>query len=481
MRLNALVASPSFAAWGRGPALDPRVLLRTEEGKPRAAVVYLAHLSDEERQLVVTLVLSRLITWMHEQPGTSELRALVYLDEVFGFAPPTAAPPSKKPILTLHEAGARVRGRDGRRDPEPRRPRLQGDGERRQLVHRPAPDRERQGSACSKGCAPPPAASTSTKLDTAIGGLEQRQFLLQSAHRDEPVLFSTRWAMSFLRGPLTKEQIETLTPDEAKATTAAAAAEAAAPEASRADARRRRERRRARGRAGRDRPLSRPGRAVGRVGGRAARRQTPPGLPRRPCEPALRRHEGRARHEPGVGSALRPARRRPRPRRRDRRRLRRARLPLRTARRRELRALRPLRSTRSRSSGMRDPRDPAPGVRHPDARAPPLRRAPPLLAARRDERAVRGARGRGRAGGRGRRGGKDPRPARDEARPARAGSRGGAARESRRRTASRPRAGRPSSSPASEASSASSSAARRTHARSRAPAGRSAVRRHAAA
>jgi hypothetical protein len=80
MRLNALVASPSFAAWGRGPALDPRVLLRTEDGKPRAAVVYLAHLSDEERQLVVTLVLSRLITWMHDQPGTSGLRALVYLD-----------------------------------------------------------------------------------------------------------------------------------------------------------------------------------------------------------------------------------------------------------------------------------------------------------------------------------------------------------------------------------------------------------------
>ncbi len=87
LRLNALVASPSFAAWGRGPALDPRVLLRTEDGQAARRRLYLAHLSDEERQLVVTLVLSRLITWMHEQPGTSELRALVYLDEVFGFAP----------------------------------------------------------------------------------------------------------------------------------------------------------------------------------------------------------------------------------------------------------------------------------------------------------------------------------------------------------------------------------------------------------
>jgi hypothetical protein len=89
VRLNGLVASPSFAAWGRGPALDPAVLLRAEDGRPRAAVVYLAHLSDQERQLVVTLVLSRLITWMHGQSGTSELRGLVYLDEVMGFAPPT--------------------------------------------------------------------------------------------------------------------------------------------------------------------------------------------------------------------------------------------------------------------------------------------------------------------------------------------------------------------------------------------------------
>jgi DNA helicase HerA-like ATPase len=233
MRLNALVASPSFAAWGRGPALDPRVLLRTEEGTPRAAVVYLAHLSDEERQLVVTLVLSRLITWMHEQPGTSELRALVYLDEVYGFAPPTAAPPSKKPILTLMKrarafgiglvvatqnpvdldykamanAGSWFIGR------------LQTENDKKRVL---------EGLRSAAG------GVDVDKLDTAIGGLEQRQFLLQSAHRKEPELFSTRWAMSFLRGPLTKEQIEQLTPDEAKAEAPAqsvAPAEAAPTEA----------------------------------------------------------------------------------------------------------------------------------------------------------------------------------------------------------------------------------------------------------
>ena len=111
MRLNGLVASPSFAAWGEGSRSTSATLLRTPEGKPRAAIVYLAHLSEEERQFVVTLVLSKLVTWMRGQPGTSDLRTLVYMDEVFGFVPPTAAPPAKKPILTDPQAGARLRRR----------------------------------------------------------------------------------------------------------------------------------------------------------------------------------------------------------------------------------------------------------------------------------------------------------------------------------------------------------------------------------
>ena len=101
MRLNGLVASPSFATWMQGPALDAASLLWTPDGRPRASIIYLAHLSDEERQFVVTLLLSKVVTWMRSQPGSSDLRALVYMDEVFGFVPPTAAPPAKKPILTI--------------------------------------------------------------------------------------------------------------------------------------------------------------------------------------------------------------------------------------------------------------------------------------------------------------------------------------------------------------------------------------------
>src|SRR5690606_8540317 len=97
----ALLASPAFAAWMQGPPLDIERMLRTAGHKPRAAIVYLAHLSDAERQFVVTLLLSKLVTWMRSQTGTADLRALIYMDEVFGFAPPTAEPPSKKPILTI--------------------------------------------------------------------------------------------------------------------------------------------------------------------------------------------------------------------------------------------------------------------------------------------------------------------------------------------------------------------------------------------
>ena len=101
LKLNALVASPAFAAWAEGPPIDPSMLLGTPGGKPQASIIYLAHLSDQERQLVVTLLLSKVVTWMRGQKGTSDLRALVYMDEVFGFVPPTAAPPAKKPILTI--------------------------------------------------------------------------------------------------------------------------------------------------------------------------------------------------------------------------------------------------------------------------------------------------------------------------------------------------------------------------------------------
>ena len=101
MAVNNLLASPGFGAWLEGEALDIQRLLFTPEGKPRISVISIAHLNDAERMFVVTLVANELVAWMRRQPGTAALRALFYMDEIFGYFPPTAMPPSKLPMLTL--------------------------------------------------------------------------------------------------------------------------------------------------------------------------------------------------------------------------------------------------------------------------------------------------------------------------------------------------------------------------------------------
>src|SRR6185295_10356171 len=99
--VNALLASPAAAGWARGEALDIGSLLRTSEGKPRFSIISIAHLSDAQRMFFVTLLLDEMLAWMRRQSGTSSLRALLYMDEIFGYFPPIAAPPSKRPMLTL--------------------------------------------------------------------------------------------------------------------------------------------------------------------------------------------------------------------------------------------------------------------------------------------------------------------------------------------------------------------------------------------
>lgn len=234
LRLNGLVASPSFGAWISGRALDIGGLLRSPDGRPAAAIVYLAHLSEEERQFAVTLLLSKLVTWMRAQPGTSDLRALVYMDEVFGYAPPTANPPAKKPILTLlkqaraygvgmvlatqnpvdldykalSNAGTWCIGR------------LQTERDRARLI---------DGLGAASG------ATDLGHLDAQIGALAKRQFVLQTAGGPGPRLFGSRWAMSYLRGPLTRAQIQVLSAED-PARRAAASGAGAAPAAEADDA-----------------------------------------------------------------------------------------------------------------------------------------------------------------------------------------------------------------------------------------------------
>ncbi len=233
-RLNALVASPSFAAWGAGAPLDLQTLLFTAGGKPRAAVVYLAHLSEDERQFVVTLVLSKLVTWMRGQPGTPDLRMLAYMDEVFGYVPPTASPPAKKAILTILKQGRAfgcglVLSTQNPVDLDYKAMSNAGTW----LVGRLQTENDK--ARVLEGLRSAAGGTDVAALDAAIGGLQKRQFLLVSAKSDRPRLLGTRWAMSYLRGPLTKEQVASLMEArpadvaDAPASTAAESTHAAPP------------------------------------------------------------------------------------------------------------------------------------------------------------------------------------------------------------------------------------------------------------
>lgn len=226
-KLNALVASPTFAAWGAGEPLDIQSLLFHADGKPRAAVVYLAHLSDQERQFVVTLVLSKLVTWMRGQSGTPDLRVLAYMDEVAGYAPPTAAPPAKKPILTILKQGRAfgcglVLATQNPVDLDYKAMSNAGTW----LVGRLQTENDK--ARVLEGLRSAAGGTDVASLDAAIGGLGKRQFLLVSAKSSKPKLLGSRWAMAYLRGPLTKEDVERLMASAPRAAKPAVAAEAGA-------------------------------------------------------------------------------------------------------------------------------------------------------------------------------------------------------------------------------------------------------------
>lgn len=209
MRLNGLVASPSFASWIQGEPLDIEELL-LGGGRARTAVIYLAHLSEPERQFVVTLLLSKLVTWMRAQQGTGALRALVYMDEVFGYAPPTAEPPSKKPILTiLKQARAfgvgMVLSTQNPVDLDYKAMSNAGTW----MIGRLQTERDK--ARILEGVSSATGDVDIAALDTLVSGLGTRAFVLHSTRSKEPRLFTTRWVMSYLAGPLTRDQLSKLT------------------------------------------------------------------------------------------------------------------------------------------------------------------------------------------------------------------------------------------------------------------------------
>ncbi|MCC6408800.1 MAG: DUF853 family protein [Planctomycetes bacterium] len=213
LELNNLLASPGFAAWMEGEPLNVDTLLYTKDGKPRVAILSIAHLSDAQRMFFVSLLLNQVLAWVRRQRGTNALRALVYMDEIAGYFPPVANPPSKAPLLTLMKqarafgvgvvlatqnpvdldykglanAGTWFVGR------------LQTERDKARLLD------GLEGAAATAG-----GAFDRAETERMLSSLSARVFLMNNVHEDRPVVFETRWAMSFLRGPMTRVELKAL-------------------------------------------------------------------------------------------------------------------------------------------------------------------------------------------------------------------------------------------------------------------------------
>ncbi len=212
MDFNSLVASPQFQYWLQGDPLDIDKIYFHADGRPRHSIFYIAHLSDSERMFFVTLLLNSLISWMRRQSGTTSLRSLLYFDEIFGYFPPAGEPPSKKPLLTLLKQARAF-------------------GVGTILVTQNPVDIDYKGLSNAgtwfigklqterdqmrvldglEGAIAEAGAANKTDFGKLIASLSSRVFLMHNVHEDAPQLFHTRWAMSYLRGPLTRPQVKQL-------------------------------------------------------------------------------------------------------------------------------------------------------------------------------------------------------------------------------------------------------------------------------
>ncbi len=208
--LNGVLASPSFEPWRQGPTLDLKGMTQKSEGRVPVSLFYLAHLSDSERMFFTSLLLERVLAWSRTLPGSSNLRALIYFDEVAGYLPPHPAdPPSKKPLLTLMKQ-ARAVGVGAMlatQNPVDIDYKAVSNAGTWMIGRLQTPqDRERvmDGLMAATG-----GVDRST-LDGYFGQLKPRVFLMKQANEDVPQLYHTRWAMAYLRGPLTRAELEKL-------------------------------------------------------------------------------------------------------------------------------------------------------------------------------------------------------------------------------------------------------------------------------
>lgn len=207
--LNNILASPAFEAWRVGQSLDIASLLYAGDGRPRHSVFYLAHLSDNERMFIVTLLLSAVETWMRAQSGSTSLRALLYMDEIFGYLPPQRNPSSKPPLLRMLK-NARAFGLGlmlATQNPvDVDYKALSNAGT--WLVGKLQTDQDKQ--RLLDGLEGAAGGVSRAEFDKLISSLGKRVFLLHNVHAKQPILLHSRWAMNYLAGPLTRTQIPAL-------------------------------------------------------------------------------------------------------------------------------------------------------------------------------------------------------------------------------------------------------------------------------
>lgn len=213
MKLNNLIASPGFNVWLEGEPLDIQRMYFTPEGKPRITIFSIAHLSDTERMFFVSLLMNQILGWMRAQSGTTSLRALFYMDEIFGYLPPVANPPSKKPMMILLKQ-ARAFGLGlllATQNPVDLDykalsnigtwfiGRLQTERDKARLLD------GLEGAITTQG-----AKFDRSSIDKTLSGLGNRVFLMNNVHEDGPEVFMVRWTLSYLRGPVSRNEIKAL-------------------------------------------------------------------------------------------------------------------------------------------------------------------------------------------------------------------------------------------------------------------------------
>ncbi len=220
MALNNLLASPGFEAWLHGEPLDIQRFLYTDHGKPRHAIFSIAHLTDAERMFFVSLLLNQILNWVRKQSGTTSLRALLYMDEIFGYFPPVQNPPSKKPLLTLLKQArafglGTVLATQNPVDLDYKGlancgtwfiGRLQTERDKARVLD------GLEGAATEAG-----QTFSRQEMDAMLSSLGSRVFLMNNVHDRAPLVFQTRWTLSYLRGPLARNQIKLLMDPRKKA------------------------------------------------------------------------------------------------------------------------------------------------------------------------------------------------------------------------------------------------------------------------